>query len=155
MPRSGRAVQASFSRSAQQETLSGPDQYFLRAEKSWTRRASSPRHQMGCALRTCAFTGAVTACGSSPRVSPDRLPSFAPDKSTAWPAGGRLGNVRDQDPQLLNQLEFLGRLLFPTDGITEGLAGRRDVASRASTMRCGPFGVVPELRTAHRHCVCA
>jgi hypothetical protein len=51
-------------------------------------------------------------------MPPDRLcllRSFPAEKRSAWPAGERVGNARNKDPQLLHQFEFLGGLLFPVD----------------------------------------
>jgi putative SOS response-associated peptidase YedK len=51
-------------------------------------------------------------------MPPDRLcllRSFPAENRTAWPVGELVGNVRNKDPQLRNQFEVLGGLLFPAD----------------------------------------
>jgi len=45
----------------------------------------------------------------------DLLRPFAAEKMAVWPVSDRLGNVRNNDPQLLEEPRAPGELLFPAD----------------------------------------
>jgi putative SOS response-associated peptidase YedK len=43
----------------------------------------------------------------------DLLRPYPAEKMDAWPVSDRVGNVRNNDPQLLDRVETPGELLFP------------------------------------------
>ncbi len=53
--------------------------------------------------------------GNADQPPVDLLRPFPAENMTAWGVSDRVGNVRNNDPQLLDQIEPLSGLLFPAD----------------------------------------